>query len=177
MDGEFEKSDWIPVGRLRRVRGRRGELTAEIYSSRSGRAEALTQVVLEAHGRQRDSTIEELWFHNGTPVFKFAGIDTISDAEPWEGADILVGPEQRQSLEEGEYSHADLIGCALLDEATGNLLGTVAGLEEFGGPSLLKVTAESGRDLLIPFARSICRQIDVAAKVIRVVLPEGLTEL
>jgi len=169
--------EWIPVGRLFRARGLRGELTAEIYSSRAGRAAELKQVVLESQGRRRDSIVEDLWFHNGTPVFKFTGIDTMSDAEPWEGADILVAPEQRQTLDEGEYSHADLIGCVVVDNATGNRLGSVAAVEEFGGPQLLKVIRDDRRELLIPFASSICRQIDVAAKVIRVELPEGLAEL
>ena len=33
-----------------------------------------------------------------------------------------------------------------------------------------------GREILIPFARSICKVIDVASKTIRVELPEGLLE-
>jgi 16S rRNA processing protein RimM len=168
--------DWIPIGRLRRTRGRKGELAGEIYSSRPGRADALKDVVLESQGRRRDAVVERIWFHDGAPVFKFAGIDTISDAELWEGADILVSPEERLTPEAGEFTHAELIGCAVLD-AAGNKLGTVAKVEEFGGPALLNVTAADGRELLVPFARSICREIDVAGKLIRVDLPEGLTEL
>ncbi len=53
----------------------------------------------------------------------------------------------------------------------------VTGVEDYGGPPLLEVEAEDGREILVPFARSICREIDVAAKVIRVELPEGLLEL
>lgn len=168
--------DLVPVGRLRRTRGRRGELQGEIYSNRPGRAEALKQVVLEVPGRRRESVIEEYWLHGGIPVFKFAGIDSISDAETWEGADILVAPEERALPEEGEYTHEDLIGCRVVDEA-GISLGLVAGVEEFGGPPLLNVTAAEGKELLIPFARAICFEIDVPGKQIRVKLPEGLADL
>jgi ribosomal 30S subunit maturation factor RimM len=81
----------VAVGRLFRVRGNRGELTGEIYSSQPGRAEKLKDVVLElADGKTRPSKIEEIWWHNGRPVFKFVGIDSISDAEQWAGADVLV---------------------------------------------------------------------------------------
>ena len=150
-------------------------MQAELYSSKPGRAEQLKEVVLESGGRRREATIERLWFHGGAAVFKFAGIDSISEAEAWEGADVLVAPEERVQLEEGEYSHADLTGCRILQgEQT---LGVVTRIEEFGGPTLLAVEGADGREFLIPFARAMCREIDVAAKVIRVELPEGLLEI
>jgi ribosomal 30S subunit maturation factor RimM len=39
------------------------------------------------------------------------------------------------------------------------------------------VEAEDGREILIPFTRSICKVIDVAEKIIRVEAPEGLLDL
>ena len=167
---------WVAVGRLHRTRGNRGELLGEIYSSQPGRIEKLKEVMLQAEGRQRLVRIEELWHHGGRPVFKFAGIDSISEAELWEGADILAPETERAAPAEGEYAFADLIGCRLVQES-GAPVGIVAGVEEYGGPPLLRVEATDGREILVPFARSICRKIDVAAKLIRVELPEGLTEL
>lgn len=169
------ETGWIAVGRLTRVRGNRGELLGEIYSSQPGRAEKLKRVTLEAGGRRLAAQIEELWFHDGRPVFKFVGIDSISAAEPWAGADVLAPEAERVAPGEGEYSHADLIGSRVLGGA--GEIGVVAGVEDYGGPSLLKVEAKDGREILVPFVRSICREIDVAAKVIRVELPEGLLEL
>ena len=55
-------------------------------------------------------------------------------------------------------------------------VGVVTEVEEYGGAPLLKVEAADGREILIPFARSICKEIDVASKTIRVELPEGLLE-
>ena len=59
----------------------------------------------------------------------------------------------------------------------GEQLGVVKDIEEYGGPPLLNVEAKDGREILVPFARSICKEIDAGAKIIRVELPEGLTEL
>lgn len=171
------ETGWIAVGRLTRVRGNRGELLGEIYSSQPGRAEKLKEVVLEAGGRRLAAQIEQLWHHAGRPVFKFLGIDSISEAEPWAGADVLVPEEERTGPGEGEYSHADLIGCRVLGSVGADEIGVVRGIEDYGGPSLLKVNATDGREILVPFVRSICRDIDVAAKVIRVDLPDGLLEL
>jgi len=159
---------------LHHPRGNRGELVGEIYSSQPGRAEKLKNVMLEAGGRRRPSEIEQLWHHDGRPVFKFAGIDSISDAEPWAGADVLVAEAERAVPDEGEYSHADLIGCSVVQEKP---IGTVVGVEDYGSAPLLKVEIAGGREILIPFARSICREIDVAQKIIRVELPDGLLDL
>lgn len=166
--------EWVVVGRLIRVRGNRGELIGEIYSSQPGRAEKLRDVTLELNGQRRPAQVEEYWVHGDRPIFKFAGIDSIDAAQAWAGADILVPEAERAGPGDGEYSHADLIGCEVADSKS---IGVVKGIEDCGGPVLLKVEAPDGREILIPFARAICREIDVAAKIIRVELPEGLLEL
>jgi 16S rRNA processing protein RimM len=159
---------------LLRPRGNRGELIAEIYSSQPGRAEKLKQVMLQIGERRWPAQVDAVWHHAGRPVLKFAGVDSISDAESWSGADVLVPEAERAAPGEDEYSHADLIGCRVVSDAE---LGVVAGVEDYGSAPLLRVQTADGREILIPFARSICREIDVAAKIIRFDLPEGLLDL
>ena len=165
----------VAVGRILRERGRIGELTAEIYSSQPGRAEKLKDVVLSLAGLKRPVQVERLWYHNGRPVFKFFGIDSISDAERWRGADLLAPESERARPEPGEYSHADLIGCEIW--APCSRWAIVRGIEDYGSQILLRVEKTAGGEMLIPFVKAICREIDVARKIIRVELPEGLAEL
>lgn len=160
-----------------RARGNRGELTAEIYSSQPGRAERLREVRLEKEGLTRPACVERVWYHEGRPILKFAGMDSISDAEVWQGADVLVEEAERALPAEGEYSHADLIGCELVCEEKDQPLGVVRAIEDYGSAPLLRVEAVDGREILVPLAHSICREIDVTRKRIRARLPEGLAEL
>ena len=83
----------MAIGRLWRTRGNRGELLGELDSSEPDREQKLKEVALEVGGRRQVMQVEETWRHDGRPVFKFAGIDSISDAEPWEGAEMLVSRE------------------------------------------------------------------------------------
>jgi len=167
---------WILVGRILRERGRIGELTAEIYSSQPGRAEKLKDLLLSLGGLKRPVQVERLWYHDGRPVFKFLGIDSISDAERWRGAELLAPENERVRPEQGEYTHADLIGCELTSVEE-QPLGVVRGIEEYGGQTLLRVEKRAGGEMLVPFAKAICREIDVARKIIRAELPEGLADL
>jgi 16S rRNA processing protein RimM len=164
---------WVAIGRLWRTRGNRGELLGELDSSDPDRERKLRDVVLEVDGRRQVMRVEETWRHDGRPVFKFAGVDSISDAEKWEGAEMLVPASEVEPPEEGAYSYADLVGCKVVGESE---VGVVIEVEAYGGAPLLKLEAADGREILIPFARSICKVIDVASKTIRVELPEGLLE-
>jgi len=117
--------------------------------------------------------VEETWFHNGVLIFKFRGVDSISDAERLSGAEVRVPLSERTPLEPGEYFESDLIGCAVVDRRTGQRLGQVTAWVDSGGPGLLEVDG----DWLIPFARSICVEIDPGAKRVAVELPEGLKDV
>ena len=173
----MDDGNWVAVGRILRERGRIGEMFAEIYSSQPGRAEKLKSVVLRLGSRERPSEVESLWHHNGKPVFKFFGIDSISEAEVWRGADIMAPESERAVPNQGEYSHAELIGCEVWPSGGQQAFGVVRGVEEYGGRPLLRVEKSGGGEMLIPFAGAICREIDVARKIIRAELPEGLADL
>jgi 16S rRNA processing protein RimM len=161
---------------LGRTRGRRGELKAEVYSSQPGRAERLGEVKLQKGSASRMAQVEAVWFHDGCPVFKFAGVDSISDAEVWEHADMLVPAAELAQPEEGEFLHSDLVGCVLWEEGKDQPLGVVRSVQDYGSAPLLEIEV-NGREVLVPLARSICREIDVARKIIRAKLPDGLIEL
>jgi 16S rRNA processing protein RimM len=166
---------WVTIALLGKTRGNRGEITAFSFSSKPERFEALKEVSLaSADGRSFDKLrVESTWFHQGVLIFKFEGVDTISDAERLAGAEVRVPIEERAPLDAGEFFESDLIGCEVVDGATGATLGRVTALRESGGPGLLEVD----HDWLIPFARAICTEIDPARKRIAVQLPPGLREL
>ena len=108
---------WVAIGRLWRTRGNRGELLGELDSSDPSREEKLKEVALELNGQRRVMQVQEVWRHDGRPVFKFEGVDSISDAEKLEGSEILVPPAEVARPEEGAYSHAELVGCRVEGES------------------------------------------------------------
>ena len=117
--------------------------------------------------------MERVWDHLGTLVFKFAGVDSMDDAELLRNAEVRIHPGERVALDEGEFFQSDLIGCEVRDQASKRVIGRVTGWEEYGGPSLLQI--DGGR-LLIPFVKAICVDIRPADRVIETILPDGLEE-
>ncbi|MEO8597720.1 MAG: ribosome maturation factor RimM [Candidatus Solibacter sp.] len=169
------ETGWVAVAIVGKTRGNRGEVTAVALSSKPERYEALQKVTLFPPGAPAGGVlyeIEETWRHQATLIFKFRGVDTISDAELLYGAEVCVPFSERTPLDPGEYFQSDLIGCEVIDRTSGQSLGRVTAWDDGGGSGLLMVG-----DLMIPFTRSICVEIDPAAKRIAVDLPEGLKEL
>jgi 16S rRNA processing protein RimM len=164
--------EWTTVAILTRPRGNRGELTAVSLSSKPERFADLRSVHLFGNGDAFE--VERVWDHDGTIVFKFRGIDSISAAEALRGAEVRVPKSQRVGLQAGEYFHSDLVGCAVRERVSDRLIGYVTGWEEYGGSALLEV--DDGR-LLIPFVKAICVDIRPAERLVRVDLPEGLESL
>ena len=68
---------------------------------------------LEEGGSRRELQIEELWPHKGHLVLKFAGVDSISDAETLVGCELQVPVSERATLEPGWNYVSDLIGCVV----------------------------------------------------------------
>ena len=165
---------WIAIAVLGKTRGNRGEITAVPLSSKLERFDALQQVWLpDARGDGQPYQVEETWFHDRTLIFKFRGIDSIGEAELLSGREVRVPVAERVTLDEGEYFQDELIGCDVLERSTGERLGRVTAFDDSGGAGTLVVDG----DLLIPFARAICVEIDPAARRIAVELPEGLKDL
>ena len=153
---------------MQRPRGNKGELAAVPLSDNPERAGRVF-----VNGAEYE--VENVWRHGDRVIFKFRGVDSISAAEALSGADVAIPRDERACLPEGEYFQSDLVGCAVVTRE-GETIGTVQGWQEYGGPPLLEVSAP-GEPLLIPFAKSICVEIDVVHRRIVVDLPEGLREL
>ncbi len=157
---------------LRKARGIRGEITAEAFGAKAERFENLQSgYLIGPDGVQKPVQVESAWEHQGRLVLKFRGVDAMSAAEELEGLELRIPKEDRPPAREGEFYFSDLIGCEVV-EKNGRVVGKVENWEEFGPTPLLVVDGK-----YIPFAKSICVEIDVAAKRIVIDPPEGLLEL
>lgn len=103
-------------------------------------------------------------------------VTTVEAAEALRGVPVSVD-RASVKLEPGEYLLQDLIGCDVVDAATGRLIGEVTEWREGPGQTLLEVSAPSGDPLLIPFVPALCHTVLPAERIIRVTLPEGLETL
>jgi len=174
VDTHTAAAEWVTVAVLGRTHGNRGEITAVPMTLRPDRLQHLRAAYLFGDsGEPHRVEIESAWEHINRVVLKFRGIDNISDAEIWQGAELRVPATERAPLAEGEFYYSDLIGCEVWDRVAGDRVGVVTAIREFGGPGLL----ELDNGMFVPYAKAICIHIDPTNRRIDVDLPEGLRDL
>jgi 16S rRNA processing protein RimM len=150
------------------------DLSRAVNADKSAQASAPA-----ANALPREVELINHWLHKGGIVLHFAGVDSISAAEMLKGQIVAIPLAARAALAEDEVYTGDLIGCTLVDVAKAEPV-TVGEIEEVdltAGPVALLVLRGTTGEVLIPFAKSYLRKIDLEAKRVEMALPEGLVEL
>jgi len=188
--------EWVWLARIKRTQGRKGEVFAEILTDfpekfaerrrlwllRSatpvGGGGALARA--NAGAAPREVELVGHWLHKGGVVLHFAGVDSISGAEELAGMVVAIPRAERAALDEDGVYIGDLIGCTLVDVAGAEpvVVGEIEDVDRTAGPVALLVVKGRGTDeVLVPFAKSYLRKVDLDAKRVEMALPEGLAEL
>ena len=160
-----------------KTQGRRGEVAVELHTDVPDRFRTGMQVsALLKAGERRQIEVQELWPHKGLLVMKFAGVETISDAEELVGAELQVPRTERAELQPGWTYLSDLIGCTVFDGA--REVGPIVDVQFGAGEAPLLVVKGAGKLAYeIPFAEAYLVGVDAARKQIRMSLPEGMLDI
>ena len=178
-----DESAGVTIARILRPHGRRGEVAAEILTDFPQRLTQLKSAALwNGRGAPERVEVRSCWLsqsRGGQAIFHFEGSDSISAAEKLVGFEVQIPLADRVNLPAGSYYVTDLTGCEVR-EKKGDKIGVVRDVqftgEEVAGTPNLVVDSPRG-EILIPLAEEICVRVDTSARVIEVVLPEGLLDL
>jgi 16S rRNA processing protein RimM len=170
--------DAILVGVVARTHGNRGEVIVnpETDFPEERFHEGAQLMTRASDGLSGTLEVASMRMHQGRPVILFKGIGSMDDAELLAGTELRIAEDEGDAelLEEGEFFHRDLIGCAVVTEG-GDPVGEVTAVEGDRGNTRLVVRSRRN-EVLIPLADEICT-VDVANKRITVRPPKGLLEL
>jgi 16S rRNA processing protein RimM len=171
----LSNSEFITIARVMKTQGRRGEVAVEMFSDFPERFEDRRRVfALNAQDQRRELQIEDFWPHKDYMVLKFAGVDSINDAETLLKCEIQVPATERTKLDEGWYV-SDLVGCAVIDN--GREIGEVAKVEFGAGEAPLLIVRQGNLEHMIPLSEPYTKRVDTAGKKIELLLPEGMLEI
>jgi 16S rRNA processing protein RimM len=180
--------EWAWLARIRRPQGRKGEVFADILTDFPERFSDRRNLWLiadpesprtKANPAPVAAELANHWPHKGGIVLHFAGVDSISAAELLAGRIVAIPLAERAPLADDEVYIADLVGCALVDVAGTDpvVVGQIESVDRTAGPVALLVVEGASGEVLVPFAKSYLRKLDLAGKRVEMALPEGLTDL
>jgi len=175
ITGEF-----VTLARVRKTQGRHGEVAVELHTDVPDRFRVgLKLFALVQDNSRRELRVEELWPHKALLVLKFAGVDSISDAELLIGCELQVPRSERAQLESGWNYVSDLVGCVVFD--SGREIGRIEDVQFGAGEAPLLIVVSGvgagSRRYEIPYAEAYLKGVDLERKQIQMQLPEGMLEL
>jgi 16S rRNA processing protein RimM len=177
---------WVWLARIRRPQGRKGEVFADILTDFPEKFAHRRRLWLLPEGASagrgaapREAELVHHWLHKGGVVLHFAGVDSISAAETLAGQIVAIPQAERAPLAEDEFYVGDLIGCVLVDVAglAPAVVGEIEDVDQTAGPVALLVVRGAAGEVLVPFAKSYLRRIDLEGKRVEMALPAGLADL
>jgi 16S rRNA processing protein RimM len=175
------KNEFVVIGRILRPQGRRGEVLADILTDFPEKFAERRQLWLAAENGShlREYNLEEHWFHKGRVVFKFGGIDSISDAEALKGMLVQVTAESRVALDVNSFYVSDLIGNTIIEvgRKESPTVGIIEDVQQIPGSAPVLLVRNGKQQYEIPFAEEYLIRVDAARKILEMKLPQGLLEI
>jgi 16S rRNA processing protein RimM len=179
-----EEAEFVTIARVAKTQGRHGEVAATLLTDfpelleKRRKLFALGESDRKQNGAanvaRRQLELDEHWFHKGMVVLKFAGVDSISDAETLVGSEIQIPRSERAALGSDEFYVSDLIGCTVAD--SGQEIGRIKDVQ-FGSGEAPLLVIEGEKEYLVPFAAAYIEKIALEQKRLEMKLPEGMLEL
>lgn len=161
----------IPLGKIVRARGNRGE----VVFSPSPRGDVSIPVkgdslLLISEKYRKNYTIDYTREINGVQVVKFTGINTINEALK------LVGYSVFETSGPGEQARENRVIGFTVQDVTGQVWGQISAVENHYMNKTLEIRSDQ-EVLYVPFVDSIVTEIDEQKGLVIINPPEGLREL
>ena len=162
--------DWIPVGRVTRTHGLKGELKF-FPTDQEDLAVQSDQKILLGEATFKVKSVRGA---KSPFIIKFEGVDSIEAAQSLAGQEVLVAREDFESLPEGEYYRFEIEGLKVFDD-TGKYYGVIEDIIETGSNDVY-VVRENDKEWLIPMIDSVVQSIDLEQSKLIFHCVEGLFE-
>ena len=102
------------------------------------------------------------------------GIADRTEAEKLRGTELWLDKDKLPAIaKDNQYYIDDLIGLSVRDKS-GQALGTVAAVQNFGAGDLLEIQPALGDSFYLPFTKENVLTVDIKGSAVTVHLPEGL---
>ncbi|TET20263.1 MAG: 16S rRNA processing protein RimM [Candidatus Aminicenantes bacterium] len=108
-------------------------------------------------------------------ILKLEEFHTINQARELVGQEILLPEEDLLPLERGNFYFYQICGCSVVTKS-GEKIGIVRDLLCIKENDLL-VVEKGSREILIPFSKSICLEVNIKKREVIIDPPEGLLDL
>ncbi|GEK91198.1 ribosome maturation factor RimM [Alkalibacterium kapii] len=170
--------DYYDVGKIVNTHGIKGEV--RVLSTTTNPQERYFEgaplIWFGKNGEREDVTVRTHRTHKTFDLLSFEGYTNVNDVERFVGGTLRISEEMLLELPENEFYIHEVIGSRVIDEDTGEEIGTIKDILTPGANDVWVVERPGKKNLLLPYIESVILDVDLDEKVIRVHVMEGLDE-
>ena len=161
--------DIIKLGKITAPQGIKGEVRVYPYTDKPTRFSEIGSVFLQG----RRCRIEKARYMKNMAVLKLEGINDRNAAEAVRNQELMLPREELWAQPEDTYFVDDLVGCTVVSE-DGAPAGTLKKIHSRPAQDLYEIERDDGSAFLLPAVKEFVRNVDVANRIIKIHLIEGL---
>lgn len=164
---------YLQAGKIINTHGVKGEIKLDAWCDDIGDYLPIRAFYLDADG-QRALRVISSRVAGRFLLLRFEGCETLEQALKLKNKTLYLNRNDL-AVADGSFFISDLIGLAVIDDATGITLGTVIDVYNRGASDLYEIRKPDGKTALLPAVKEFIKKID-PEKEIRVSLIEGLID-
>jgi 16S rRNA processing protein RimM len=159
----------VLLGEITTVHGVRGDVVVRSFTADP--ADVTAYGPLESADGGSRLTLALVRVTDRGVIARIAGVSDRTAAEAYRGTQLWVARSALPPAQEEEFYHADLVGLTAIGP-DGAVIGTVAGVENFGAGDLLDVHLTGlARSEYVPFTKAFVPAIDLAGRRLTLIMP------
>ena len=173
MNGKPDPADFVLLGVVTGVRGLKGDLRIKSFTADPEDLGAYGPLWDEAG--EVSYRVKVTGVAKGHLIARIKGVSNRTAAETLKGLKLHISRSALPDPEEDEFYHSDLIGLQAVT-TSGEVLGTVSAVEDFGAGDVLEVASGPYKGLVVPFTKEVVPEVDLEKGAVTVDPPDGLLE-
>ncbi len=118
--------------------------------------------------------IKSVKYHKGSAILKLSGVDAIEEADKMRQTVLYVEKSLFDSLPEGTYLVADIIGLEVKDEKLS--YGHITDVFQTGSNDVYTVEKKGSETIYLPALKTVIKEVNLAEGYMLVEIPEGLLD-
>ena len=163
------KQEFISVGTIVNAHGIRGEVKLNPVGFEPAFLAEFDRLFIGG----KETEVLSARVHKSVVLLTLPGINDMDAALALKGREVSIYRDDVE-LPEGEYFDEELVGCVVVDDATGETVGKVNRVLNYPAHKVYEVRGEKGEYLIPAVPEVFIKSVDMEANTIRAFMMKGL---
>ncbi len=169
-----ELTKYLEAGKIANTHGVRGDVVIDSLCDTPKDLALLKKLYIKKEGVYTEMNVARASIHSGRVLLHFEGVDDLDSALLYKGKTVYAAREDL-SIDEDSVFIADIIGLSAYNNESGELIGKISDVVNYGYNDILEINCGEGKQVLVPNLPQFVEKISLDEGVF-IIPMEGLLE-